>query len=103
MNHTYRLIKTISFTLLFAIATSTTAAQSNRFEPGYVILNNRDTLFGFVKDLAVRKDLYMSVAFSGNQAGENPVTYSPNAVLEYYYEPGLCFVSREITWNSRSS
>jgi hypothetical protein len=94
--------KTISFTLLFALATGTLLAQSNLFERGYVILNNRDTLIGFVKDLAIRTDLYLSVTFSDNEAGENPVTYSPHEVIEYYYEPGLCFLSREIELKDES-
>jgi len=102
MNGKNRLTKTISFTLLFALATGTLLAQSNLFERGYVILNNRDTLLGFVKDLAVRTDLYLSVTFSDNQAGTNPVIYSPYEVIEYYYEPGLCFVNREIDWNNES-
>jgi hypothetical protein len=96
MNRKNQLIKTISFTLLFLLAAGTALAQSNLFEQGYVILDNRDTLFGYVKDLAVRKDLYLSVTFSDNQAGANPVIYSPYEVIEYYYEPGLCFLSREI-------
>ncbi len=102
MNSKSRLINTILFTLLFVLATGTTLAQSNLFERGYVILNNRDTLFGYVKDLAVRTDLYLSVTFSDNQAGEKPVTYSPHEVIEYYYEPGLCFISHEIEWNNES-
>ncbi len=102
MNGKNRLTKTISFTLLFALATGTLLAQSNLFERGYVILNNRDTLLGFVKDLAVRTDLYLSVTFSDNQAGTNPVIYSPYEVIEYYYEPGLCFINREIDWNNES-
>jgi len=102
MNGKDRLKKTISFTLLFALATGTLLAQSNLFERGYVILNNRDTLIGFVKDLAIRTDLYLSVTFSDNEAGENPVTYSPHEVIEYYYEPGLCFLSREIELKDES-
>ncbi len=102
MNRAKRLLKTISFTLLFAFAAGPAQAQSNLFEPGYVILNNSDTLFGYVKDLAVRTDLYLSVTFCDNQAGIDPVIYSPYEVREYYYEPGLCFESREIEWNDES-
>lgn len=88
--------------MLFVFAAGTTLAQSNLFERGYVILNSRDTLIGYVKDLAVRTDLYLSVTFSDNQAGENSETYSPHEVMEYYYEPGLCFVSREIDLRDES-
>ncbi len=102
MNPLERLIKTIAFLLLFVIATGPVTAQSDLFEQGYVILNKGDTILGFVKDLAIRSDLYLSVTFSDNQAGENPVTYSPYEVLEYYYEPGLCFVSREIDFKNES-
>jgi len=102
MNGNNRLKKNIAFTLLFLLAAGTALAQSNLFERGYVILNNRDTLFGYVKDLTIRTDLYLSVTFSDNEAGENPVTYSPSEVIEYYYEPGLCFLSREIELKDES-
>jgi hypothetical protein len=81
--------------LAILLKTNLVVAQSDLFEQAYLILTTGDTLFGFVKDPANRSDLHLSVTYSENQAGENPVTYSPFEVVEYYYEPGFCFISRE--------
>jgi hypothetical protein len=85
--------KIVLLYLLITLNTGMALSQSDLFEQGYVILNDGDTLIGYVKDPVERENLYVSVIYSDNQAGENPVSYTPYEVDEYYYEPGFCFVS----------
>ena len=94
MIHKKTINKTVLILLLFTFSSGIVLSQSDLYEQGYLILSNGDTLFGYVKDPALRESLYLSVTYSDNQAGENSVTYNPFEVNEYYYEPGFCFVSR---------
>ena len=92
-----QIVKAVIILLLVFLSAGFVVAQSNLFEQGYMILNSGDTLFGYIQDQAEKENLFLSVTYSDNQAGENPVTYTPYEVNEYYYEPGFCFVSRDNT------
>lgn len=77
------------FTILF-ITLFFTAAQAQRFEPGYIVSNGGDTTRGFVSEKSLIRG-YSKVVFKATKDGET-VTYGPDAIRGFQGETGK-FVS----------
>lgn len=79
--------------LSFILIISDLYAQSD-FKPGYVILNNNDTIFGKIDS---RGDMIMSKTcrFKSNNS-DSIFNYNPGDIIEYRFVDGKCYVSRII-------
>jgi hypothetical protein len=81
------------FFLAFILIISDLNAQSD-FKPGYVILNNDDTLLGKIDS---RGDKVMSTTcrFKSNNA-DSITIFDPGDIIEYRFIDGKCYVSRNL-------
>ena len=81
--------------ILFFCVVNTTFSQSD-FVKGYVILNNSDTLNGFLNQ-DIENNLSKHVAFSDNENGNPVKEYSSTDIQAFYFNGGNLFESISIT------
>jgi hypothetical protein len=87
-----------SVTLLtIAIFLAEFSFSQTDFRKGYIINNQRDTLFGLV-DYRVGVKTHKSCAFKKSE-GQSTVTYEPNDIIGYGFNNDKVFLSREIAIN----
>jgi hypothetical protein len=79
------------FAILLIIISTKAVAQSS-YVKGYVILNNNDTLNGFLKQ-DVEGNLLKQVVFSNNENGNEGKTYTSTDIKAFYFNGGNFFES----------
>ncbi len=79
MSHTIK-IKLLSYLGPFVLLFAMNLNAQNKFEPGYVILNNNDTIYGQIKD---RKDIDLFDKIRLKQENHKTKRYSPYDIKGY--------------------
>jgi len=87
-------MKIRKFIVLFLLLTNGLINAQKNFRSGYIITNNRDTLFG---EIDYRGDLLMgeTCRFRINET-ENERTYSPYDIVAYRFIDDKYFISKEV-------
>lgn len=96
-----KIIKCLVSILIFLLFHTVVNAQLD-FKPGYVLLKEQDTLFGYIAaqtdNLNCRQCL-----FSKTEEGKSYKTYTPTEILGYRFTNGRYFVSKTIELEGKNT
>ncbi len=98
----YRTSRVVCFWLfLFLISTEATLFSQEDYATGYVILEQNDTIYGFIDQKSFKTSSNLCV-FKGSH-DEKPVEYTPEDIKGYQITNGKCYVAKTIPEGKDSS
>ena len=81
-----------TFLVLLIVLTASFARAQHNLIPGYIVKNNQDTLYGFLK---YERDAKLSkrVLFFNDKLGKEPTVFTPSEIKEFSFSTKRTFMS----------